>query len=366
MRVLVVGGAGYVGSICGAHLQAHGHEVIVLDDLSVGHVAASPGPLIVGDVRDRAQLRQLFRSTRFDAVMHFAAKAVVSESVQHPTETFSVNVGGTSALVEAMLEAGVRCLVFSSTCAVYGEPQQLPLREDHPKAPVSPYGESKVMAERVLALAREREGLRVTSLRYFNAAGAAPDGSRGEAHHPETHLIPLALMAARGKGPPLSLYGDDWPTRDGTCVRDYVHVLDLAEAHRLALDALIAGDRGLECNLGTGNGATVREVLAAVERVCGRSVPHKVVPRRPGDPAELWADPSLAAKVLGWKAKFDLDAIVRDAARWAAFPAYGMEARPVEPAGPLPNSSGRNSAASGSVRAGAERSVLEDEAPSTH
>jgi UDP-arabinose 4-epimerase len=324
VRVLVVGGAGYVGSICAAHLKASGHEIVVFDDLSAGYSAASPGPLVVGDIRDRWQLRRVLTSTPFDAVMHFAAKAVVNESVRNPTTTFAVNVGGTANLVEAMLEAGVRSLVFSSTCAVYGEPKQLPLREDHPQDPVSPYGESKAAAERVLALAREREGLRVTALRYFNAAGALPDGSLGEAHHPETHLIPLALAAAQGKGPALELYGEDWPTRDGTCVRDYVHVLDLARAHRLALEALVAGDKGLACNLGTGQGATVREVLQAIERVTGKAVPHRISGRRAGDPAELWADPSLAERALGWRAELDLDTIVRDAARWAASPSYGL------------------------------------------
>jgi UDP-glucose-4-epimerase GalE len=317
VKVLVVGGAGYIGSVCGAHLVAHGHQIVVLDDLSAGHVEASPGPLVVADVRDRHAVARILRAGRFDAVMHFAARAVVSESVRRPTDTFSVNVGGTAALVEAMADAEVRTLVFSSTCAVYGEPQRLPLTEDHPKDPVSPYGESKWMAERVLALAREREGLRVSCLRYFNAAGASADGRHGESHDPETHLIPLALAAASGAIPPLALYGDDWPTRDGTCVRDYVHVEDLADAHRLALLALAEGDPGLACNLGTGGGHTVREVLEAVQRVTGRSVPHRVEARRPGDPAELWADPALAKRALGWDPKRDLDEIVRDAARWA-------------------------------------------------
>ncbi|MEQ1571797.1 MAG: UDP-glucose 4-epimerase GalE [Myxococcota bacterium] len=323
MRVLVVGGAGYIGSVCGAHLVEHGHHVVVLDDLSTGHPQAAPGPLVQGDVRDRARTAELLRAGRFDAVMHFAARAVVGDSVRRPTDTFSVNVGGTAALVDAMNLAGVRSLVFSSTCAVYGEPLHLPLTEDHPHAPVSPYGESKSIAERILGLAREREGLRVTALRYFNAAGAASDGSRGEAHHPETHLVPLALAAAAGASRPLTLFGDDWPTRDGTCVRDYVHVEDLAEAHRLALTALVDGEAGSAYNLGTGRGATVREVLQAVERVTGRPVPHGVEGRRAGDPAELWADGSRARSALGWRPKHDLERIVADAARWAAAPRYG-------------------------------------------
>ncbi|MEQ1506039.1 MAG: UDP-glucose 4-epimerase GalE [Myxococcota bacterium] len=322
MNVLVVGGAGYIGSVCGAHLRASGIGVTCVDDLSTGHAAASPGPLLVGDVRDRAFLARVFAATPVDAVLHFAARAEVAKSVREPTDTFSVNVGGTAALVEAMLAAGVRSLVFSSTCAVYGEPRTLPLVEDHPFAPVSPYGESKAVAERILALAREREGLRVSALRYFNAAGAAPDGSRGESHHPESHLIPLAIQASRGERPPIAVFGDDWPTRDGSCVRDYIHVLDLAEAHRIALCRLVDGDRGDVYNLGSGGGSTVREVLAAIERVTGRAVPHRIETRRPGDPAELWADPSRARAAFDWNPRYDLDEIVAHAARWAAAPAY--------------------------------------------
>lgn len=322
MRALVVGGAGYIGGFCGAHLVDHGWDVVTYDDLSEGHAEAAVGRLVVGDVNDRAALSEVLRAEPFDAVLHFAAKAVVSESVRQPTQTFAVNVGGTAALVQAMGDAGVRNLVFSSTCAVYGEPERLPLVEDHPKAPVSPYGESKWMAERVLALARQREGLRVTMLRYFNAAGAALDGSRGEAHHPETHLLPLALAAAYGRAPEIAVYGDDWPTRDGTCVRDYVHVLDLATAHRLAAEALVAGDAGEEYNLGTGGGSTVREVLDAIHRVTGRPVPHHVEGRRPGDPAELWADPARARGRLGWTTRYGLDDIVFHAARWTEAPRY--------------------------------------------
>lgn len=327
MKALVVGGAGYIGGFCGAHLAERGWDVVTFDDLSEGHAEAAVGRLVVGDVNDRAALTSVLGAERFDAVLHFAAKAVVSESVRHPTETFSVNVGGTAALVQAMTDAGVRSLVFSSTCAVYGEPERLPLVEDHPKAPVSPYGESKWMAERVLALAREQEGLRVSMLRYFNAAGAAPDGSRGEAHQPETHLLPLALAAAFGQAPAIAVYGNDWPTRDGTCVRDYIHVLDLAEGHRLALEALLDGDPGDAFNLGSGGGSTVREVLEAIGRVTGREVPHHVEGRRPGDPAELWADPSRARSKLGWTTRYELDDIVRHAARWAEAPRYASAPR---------------------------------------
>ncbi len=321
MKVLVVGGAGYVGSLCGEWLRAQGDEVVVLDDRSAGHRAASPGALVEGDVRDRALVRKILRGGRFDAVMHFAARAIVAESVRRPVDTFSVNVGGTLALLDAMNASGVRCLVFSSSCAVYGEPNALPLTEDHPFAPVSPYGESKAIVERLLALAREREGLRVTALRYFNAAGAAPDGSRGESHDPETHLVPLALRAAR-EGRELPVFGTDWPTRDGTCVRDYVHVLDLAEAHQRALRALLDGSPGGAFNLGTGGGSTVREVFAAIERVTGGRVPWREAPRRPGDPAELWADANLARTELGWEPRHGLDDIVAHAAAWAAAPRY--------------------------------------------
>jgi UDP-glucose-4-epimerase GalE len=296
---------------------------VVLDDLSTGWEAACPGPLVRADVRDRATLVGLLREGRFDAVLHFAARAVVAESVRHPSATFSVNVGGTAALVEAMLDAGVRRLVFSSTCAVYGEPRTLPLREDHPFDPVSPYGESKAVAERMLALARDREGLQVTCLRYFNAAGATEDGRRGEAHVPETHLLPLAIASARGTRPPLVVYGDDWPTHDGTCIRDYVHVLDLADAHRRALDELLAGSEGTALNLGTGRGTTVREMLDAVGRAVGRPVPHHLEGRRAGDPAVLLADPTRAKERLGWWAERSLDHIVRDAVSWASNPRYG-------------------------------------------
>jgi UDP-glucose-4-epimerase GalE len=253
--------------------------------------------------------------------MHFAARAVVAESVRRPVDTFSVNVGGTLALVEAMIEAKVDCLVFSSTCAVYGEPRRLPLTEDHPCAPVSPYGESKAAAERILELARAREGLRVTALRYFNAAGAAEGGERGESHDPETHLVPLALRAALDDRP-IAVFGTDWPTRDGTCVRDYVHVEDLADAHHRALQALLDGHPGDVYNLGTGGGSTVREVLAAVGRATGRTVRERAEPRRPGDPAELWADASKARAELGWEPRRGLDAIVSDAAAWARSPRY--------------------------------------------
>ncbi len=322
-RVLVVGGAGYIGSVCAHYLRGQGHAVDTFDDLSTGHREAAQGTLIVGDIRDRAFLTQVLRDGRYDAVMHFAAKSLVGESVRHPRRYFDVNTGGTAALLQAMEDTGVEVLVFSSTCAIYGDPVRLPLDEEHPRAPVSPYGESKDLVERMLASCRARDGLRVTTLRYFNAAGALPDGSLGESHSPETHLIPLALAAALGQRPPLELYGTDYETRDGTCVRDYVHVLDLANAHALAMERLLAGDSGNAFNLGSETGSTVREVISSVERVLGRPVPHKPAARRPGDPPALWATSARVRSELGWIPTWtDLDEIVRTAATWATSPRY--------------------------------------------
>lgn len=322
-RILVVGGAGYIGSVCARVLADAGCELVVLDDLSTGHRGAVPGELVVGDVRDRALLRSIFADRQFDAVMHFAAKSIVGRSVTEPLPCIDTNVSGSIALLTEMLEAGVRNLVFSSTCAIYGTPKALPLTEDHPFAPVSPYGESKAMVERILELSRQQHGLRVSCLRYFNAAGATPDGQLGEAHHPETHLIPLAIEAALGKRPPLKLFGTDYPTRDGTCVRDYVHVLDLADAHWRGLQRLLEGDPGKAYNVGTGVGTTVREVLEAVGEAVGTPVPYAEADRRDGDPAELWADPSLIRQELGWTPKrTNIRDMVGDATRWVRSPRY--------------------------------------------
>jgi UDP-glucose-4-epimerase GalE len=322
-RVLVIGGAGYIGSVCARVFADAGHSVVTYDDLSTGHRAAVSGRFVQGDIRDRAALRTVLRSEPFDAVLHFAAKSVVGDSVHQPGGYFDVNVAGTIGLVQEMLDAGIRSLVFSSTCAIYGTPPKLPLTEDLPFAPVSPYGETKAMVERFLALCREKEGLRVTCLRYFNAAGAMPDGSLGEAHRPETHLIPLAIQAALGERPPLKLFGTDYPTRDGTCVRDYIHVVDLADAHLRALNRLLEGDSGDGYNVGTGHGTTVREVLSAVGRAAGTPVPHAPAPRRAGDPAALYAQSDKIRTALGWEPRFlDLDDIVGSAVRWAKDPRY--------------------------------------------
>ena len=322
-RVLVVGGAGYIGSVCAAVLSQNGFEVATFDDLSTGHAEAAQGPLIEGDIRDREHLRTVLTEGRFDAVMHFAAKSLVGESVSNPLRYYDVNMGGTASLVQAMQDANVQCLVFSSTCAIYGNPEYLPLDELHPQNPVSPYGASKKMVEEMLAACRDKEGLRVTTLRYFNAAGCMPDGSLGESHTTETHLIPLAIAAALGHRPPLSLFGDDYDTRDGTCIRDYIHVLDLADAHVHALQRLLDGDPGAAFNVGTGVGTTVREVLASIDRCLGKPVPHTVTVRRPGDPPALFARADKIRQDLQWAPKWtDIDDIVSTAVRWASAPRF--------------------------------------------
>lgn len=322
-KILVVGGAGYIGSCCAADLREAGWETAAYDDLSTGHAEAVQGELFRGDIRDRARLEAVLREGRFDAVMHFAAKSLVGESTAHPLRYYDVNTGGTASLLEAMAGAGVTRLVFSSTCAIYGDPVYLPLDEEHPRAPVSPYGDSKEMVERMLAQVRAREGFSITTLRYFNAAGALPEHGLGESHSPETHLIPLALHAALGKRPPLALFGTDYETRDGTCIRDYIHVRDLALAHRLAMQRLLEGDPGDAYNVGTGIGTTVREVIDSVGRVLGMPVPHTVAPRREGDPPALYAQADKLRRALGWEPRYvEIDSIVRTAAEWARAPRY--------------------------------------------
>lgn len=322
-RVLVVGGAGYIGSVCAAMLKQAGVDVATYDNLSTGHAEAAQGPLIRGDIRDRELLTRVLKEGSFDAVMHFAAKSLVGESVSNPLRYYDVNMGGTASLVQSMQDAGVNSLVFSSTCAIYGNPQYLPLDESHPTQPVSPYGTSKKMVEEMLAECREQEGLRVTTLRYFNAAGCMPDGSLGESHATETHLIPLAIAAALGNRPPLSLFGDDYETRDGTCIRDYIHVLDLADAHLKALNRLLEGDTGSAFNVGTGIGTTVREVLESIGRCLGEPVPHSVAARRAGDPPALFARADKIKETLAWEPRWtNIDDIVSTALRWAKSPAY--------------------------------------------
>jgi UDP-glucose-4-epimerase GalE len=317
--VLVTGGAGYIGSHTAKALVQAGHHVVVLDDLSAGHVEATRGlPLVRARVHDSATVRQTLQAHRIDAVMHFAAWLAVGESVRHPGKYYENNVTGSLALLEAMVAEGVRQVVFSSTCATYGEPQWLPLTEDHPQTPVNAYGESKLTVERALRHYETAHGLRSIALRYFNAAGADPDGELGEDHDPEVHLIPLAIAAARG-GPGLTVFGQDYPTPDGTCLRDYVHVADLADAHVRALAALEAGRPSAQYNVGTGRPWSVREVIETVGRVVGAPVRWTPGPRRDGDPSALYAASARIQAELGWQPRLsDLTTIVTHAAAWHA------------------------------------------------
>lgn len=311
MKYLVTGGAGYVGSVVAAHLLEAGHEVTVLDDLSTGFRAAVPDGAVLVEGRVQDAGRHLDPS--FDGVLHFAAYSQVGESVAKPEKYWDNNVGGTMALLAAMRAHGVRRLVFSSTAATYGEPVSTPITEADPTAPTSPYGASKLAVDHMIGGEAVAHGLAAASLRYFNVAGAY--GRYGERHEPESHLIPLVLQVALGRREAISVYGDDYPTPDGTCVRDYIHVADLAEAHLLAMDAVTPGEH-LICNLGNGNGFSVREVVQTVRAVTGHPVPEVVADRRPGDPAVLVASSAAAHERLGWKpSRPDLAGIVADA--WA-------------------------------------------------
>jgi UDP-glucose-4-epimerase GalE len=313
MHVLVTGGAGYIGSVIVARLLAGGDEVTVYDDLSRGHRAAVPpgSNFVEGDVRDGSCLRKVLLAQGCDAIVHMAALAEVGESVLQPDRYREVNVEGTRALVAAAAEAGIGRVVFSSTAAVYGQPDVVPIPEDALLRPTNPYGETKLAAERLLDEAQSADGPACLALRYFNACGA--DGDQGEDHDPESHLVPLALRAARDGGE-LAVFGDDYPTVDGTCVRDYVHVADLADAHIAALRRL-PGVTGA-CNLGTGAGATVSQVLDTVERVTGLGLRRRVAPRRPGDPTALVASYARALELLDWTPRRTLDDAVRDAWHW--------------------------------------------------
>jgi UDP-glucose-4-epimerase GalE len=316
--ILVTGGAGYVGSHACKALTGAGYKPVAYDNLSRGHrEAVRWGPLVEGNLHDTARLVDAMRTHQIAAVMHFAAFAFVGESVNDPELYYRNNVGGTLALLGAMREAGVGTIVFSSTCAVYGVPETVPIRETTAKAPLSPYGETKLAIERALHWYAAAYGMRYAALRYFNAAGADPDGEIGEDHEPETHLIPLVLRAALDRGDPVRIFGTDYPTPDGTAIRDYIHVSDLADAHVRALAYLAAGGESLALNLGTGHGHSVREVVAAVGRIGGRPVPRCEAPRRPGDPPELVADPAFARSRLGWRPRHsELDTIIRTALAW--------------------------------------------------
>ena len=316
MKVLVVGGAGYIGSHTARVLRRSGLEVLIYDNLSTGFDFLAKGfETIVGDVHDSQKLLSALKQC--DAVMHFAANHYVGESVVNPRKYYRNNVEGGLSLLNAVLDAGKKNIViFSSTCSVYGSPSKMPISEDTPLAPINPYGVSKVFFEQALQSYDTAYRIRYASLRYFNAAGADESGEVGECHEPEPHLIPLALRAAAGFGPELQVYGTDYPTQDGTCIRDYTNVVDLAEAHVKALQHLQAGNPSFTVNLGTGDGSSVKEVIAAVEEVTGRKVPRKIVPRRPGDPPALVADPTRAQQLLQWKTKRSLRDSVSTAWKW--------------------------------------------------
>lgn len=318
--VLVTGGAGYVGSHTAKVLARAGYPVVVYDNLSRGHrEAVRFGPFEEGDLHDTPRLQQVLERHQIGAVLHFAALTYVGESMQQPELYFRNNVGGTLSLLDAMRAAKVRKLVFSSTCAVYGTPVVVPIDESNPKAPESPYGESKLMVEQALNWEGVCHGLQWVALRYFNAAGCDADGEIGEDHSPETHLIPSLLEAALGRRPACPLFGDDYPTPDGTCIRDYVHVTDLGAAHVQALKYLESGGKSTQINLGTGHGYSVKEILAAAEKAAGRPIPIVQQPRRPGDPPKLVAAAGRAHTVLGWKTEHSsIENIMTTAWRWAS------------------------------------------------
>ena len=326
-KILVTGGAGYIGSHTVRLLASQGRSIVVLDNMVYGHeeaIADESVTLVRGDIGDVTLLRTLFEEHHFSAVVHFAAYAYVGESVTDPLKYYRNNTAAPLVLLGVMQEFGCRQFVFSSTCATYGVPGTIPITEATPQAPINPYGRSKLMLEWILADCETAWGLRSTCLRYFNASGCAEDGVIGEDHNPETHLIPRVLMALTGEAGPVEVFGTDYPTPDGTCIRDYIHVNDLAAAHARALDHLSEGGESLRVNLGTGIGISVKEIIAAVERVTGRTVPVVLGPRRPGDPAQLVADPALALKRLQWKAVHtDIDQTVESAWKWMNGPKKG-------------------------------------------
>lgn len=318
MRIFVTGGAGYVGSHCVRDLCEHGHEVMVFDNLSEGHRSAvhPKAGFIEGELGDRQELAGALATGPYDAVMHFAASAYVGVSVTEPLKYYRNNVANTLLLLEAIKEEGIDRLVFSSTCATYGEPDRVPITEDLPQRPINPYGRTKLAVEWMLQDSARTWGLGSCALRYFNASGAAMDGSIGEDHSPETHLIPLVLFTVLGRLQTIPIFGTDYPTPDGTCIRDYIHVDDLATAHRMAIETIQPG-AATAFNLGTGRGYSVREIIASVERITGRKIPVEESPRRPGDPPALVADAGKARSELGWQAKYtNIDDVVGSAWRW--------------------------------------------------
>jgi len=328
MSVAVTGGAGYIGSHAVKALRASGADVVVYDNLAAGHRQAATlagAALELGDISDGARLGEIFRGHGVEAVMHFAAWLSVPDSVRDPLGYYTNNVQGALSVLRAMVDAGVKYFVFSSTAATFGNPVQTPITEEHPQRPINAYGETKLAVERALPHFERAYGIKWTSLRYFNAAGADPDGLLGEDHDPETHVIPRAIDAALGRAS-FSLFGTDYETPDGTCLRDYVHVTDLASAHLLALEALRGGGESSSYNLGNGRPTSVREVIDAVERVSGRRVPLTVTERRPGDPAVLYASSDRIKRALGWMPKYEaLDVIVETAYRWRVKHPHGYQ-----------------------------------------
>jgi UDP-glucose-4-epimerase GalE len=326
--VLVTGGAGYIGSHTAKALRRAGYKVVIFDNLSVGHREAALGaPLIEGDIRDLDAVRRAVRESGASAVMHFAARLLVGESMTDPAGYYDNNVRGTLTTLEAMVREKCLRFVFSSTCAVYGEPDEVPLHEKLPTSPINPYGQTKLAIEHALPHFEYAYGLRSIRLRYFNAAGADPDAELGEDHNPEVHVIPRAFEAANG-GAPFQIFGEDYPTPDGTCLRDYVHVTDLADAHVRALQRLETGGASATYNIGTEQPSSVREVLDAVERAVGRPVPRRSAPRRPGDPAVLYASAAKIRAELGWEPqRAALDTIVGDAWRWHSTHPHGFQRR---------------------------------------
>ena len=319
-RVLVTGGAGYIGSHTAKALHQAGHIPVVLDNLSTGHRwAVKWGPFVQGDLADQEVIRDTLVHQRIDAVFHFAGKAYVAESIQQPCEYFRENIANTLNLLDAMRDGNVMRLVFSSSCATYGVPEQVPISEDHPQRPINPYGESKLFVERILQWCREAYGLEWVSLRYFNATGADPEGELGELHVPEPHLVPVAIQTALGKRDCMTVHGIDYPTPDGSCIRDYTHVADLAQAHVLALNHLLGEGESRAFNLGTGKGHSVLEVIRLVEQVTGSLVPTSTGQRREGDPPKLIANSALAMDRLGWTPQYsDIRTMVETSYRWYA------------------------------------------------
>ncbi|MCI1926346.1 MAG: UDP-glucose 4-epimerase GalE [[Lactobacillus] timonensis] len=319
MAILVAGGAGYIGSHMVADLVEKGYDVVVADNLSTGHRAAinSQARFYEGDIRNREFLDELFTKEKIDAVVHFAAFSLVAESMKKPLKYFDNNTGGMITLLEAMHDHGIKYIVFSSTAATYGIPEHMPIKESDPQVPINPYGESKLAMEKIMKWCDQAYGIKFVALRYFNVAGAKPDGSIGEDHHPETHLVPIILQVAAGKRDELSIFGDDYNTPDGTNVRDYVHPMDLADAHILAIKYLQAGNPSDAFNLGSSTGFSNKQMLEAAREVTGKPIPAKMAPRRPGDPDALVAASDKARSVLGWKPQYDdVHDIIASAWKW--------------------------------------------------